>query len=406
MPDAKASSLLRILVAAGGIYTAQSLVGGLTFMGIPAVLRADNVALDKISLVSLVMLVWALKFLWAPTLERLRILPNGRRRSRGIMVCGEVITAALLVALGFTGAASFTMIIALLLLLAVASATIDIACDAFIIEQLAQDSRGPGNVAQVGGGYLGLIFGSGLFVTTVALHGWLAACILLACLVILMSLPMLLTREAPVAPIAMASMPSLVDAFQRVDIRTGLVLAVVFEMSGRLTQSLTGPFLVDAGVPLSLLGMLNGLGGVMAGICGAALGGWIVHRRGPVKAVFSIAAAHVIALCSVALIVALGIRHLPLLVTLFVIETAVMAAGFVAIYARLMGLVSPSQPGVDFTLFQSASAIAAALFGTAGGLLAHQAGYAASFVMSAALSMLTPPLLIILERRLTKGTAA
>ncbi|NKX17393.1 hypothetical protein HGG75_27145 [Ochrobactrum pseudogrignonense] len=116
MPDAKASSLLRILVAAGGIYTAQSLVGGLTFMGIPAVLRADNVALDKISLVSLVMLVWALKFLWAPTLERLRILPNGRRRSRGIMVCGEVITAALLVALGFTGAASFTMIIALLLL--------------------------------------------------------------------------------------------------------------------------------------------------------------------------------------------------------------------------------------------------------------------------------------------------
>ncbi|NKX17037.1 hypothetical protein HGG75_27140 [Ochrobactrum pseudogrignonense] len=81
-------------------------------------------------------------------------------------------------------------------------------------------------------------------------------------------------------------MPSLVDAFQRVDIRTGLVLAVVFEMSGRLTQSLTGPFLVDAGVPLSLLGMLNGLGGVTAGICGAALGGWIVHRRGPVKAVF------------------------------------------------------------------------------------------------------------------------
>ncbi|MCM0753435.1 hypothetical protein DEA98_27620 [Brucella pseudogrignonensis] len=208
MSDGKASSLPPILMAAGGIYTAQSLVGGLTFMGIPAVLRADNVALDKISLVSLVMLVWALKFLWAPPLERLRILPNGRRRSRGIMVCGEVITAALLVALGFTGAASFTMIIALLLLPAVASATIDIACDAFIIEQLAQDSRGPCNVAQVGGGYLGLIFGSGLFVTTVALHGGLAACILLACLVILMSLPMLLTREAPVAPIAMASMPS------------------------------------------------------------------------------------------------------------------------------------------------------------------------------------------------------
>jgi MFS transporter (putative signal transducer) len=94
------------------------------------------------------------------------------------------------------------------------------------------------------------------------------------------------------------------------------------------------------------------------------------------------------------------------LVTLFILENAVMAAGFVSIYARLMGLVSRSQPGVDFTLFQSASAIAAALFGTAGGLLAHQAGYAASFVLSAALALLTPPLLLVLEGRLKKGTDA
>jgi MFS transporter (putative signal transducer) len=30
-------SLARLFVAAGGIYTAQSLVGGLTFLGVPAV---------------------------------------------------------------------------------------------------------------------------------------------------------------------------------------------------------------------------------------------------------------------------------------------------------------------------------------------------------------------------------
>ncbi|MGW6778462.1 MFS transporter [Brucella pseudogrignonensis] len=406
MPDVNASSLPRILAAAGGVYTAQSLVGGLTFMGIPAALRAGDVALDTISLISLVMLVWASKFLWAPALERLRILPNGKRRSRAMILLGEVITAGLLIALGFTGAASFTMIIALLGLMAVASATVDIACDAFIIEQLSQQSRGAGNVAQVGGGYLGLIFGSGLFVTILALHGWLAACMLLACLVILMSLPMLFVREAHVAAAEIASAPSLLHALRRTDIRTGLVMAVVFEMGGRLTQSLTGPFLVDAGVPLALLGILNGLGGVAAGICGAALGGVIVHRLGAVKAVFFIATAHLIAVCSVALIVAFGLRHVGVLVTLFILENAVMAAGFVSIYARLMGLVSRSQPGVDFTLFQSASAIAAALFGTAGGLLAHQAGYAASFVLSAALALLTPPLLLVLEGRLKKGTDA
>ncbi|MDR6433486.1 MFS transporter [Brucella pseudogrignonensis] len=406
MPNAKSSSLPRILIAAGGIYTAQSLIGGLTFMGIPAVLRANNVALDKIGLISLVMLVWAVKFLWAPPLERLRIRPNGNRRSRKIILIGEVITASLLVALGLTGAASFTIIIALLLLMAIASATIDIACDAFIIEQLTQNKRGAGNVAQVGGGYLGLIFGSGLFVTTLAVYGWLAACILLACLVLLMSLPMALAREANVPPVEATKSPSLRDAFQRFDIRTGLIMAVVFEMGGRLTQSLTGPFLVDAGVPLSLLGILNGMGGVIAGIFGAAVGGLLVQRSGSIKAVLYIATVHVIALCGVALIVVLGVRDIPVLVTIFILESAVMAAGFVAIYSRLMGLVSPSQPGVDFTLFQSASAVAAALFGTAGGILAHQAGYATSFVMSAGLAIVTPPLLMLLERRLTKGTSS
>ncbi|MBC8719657.1 MFS transporter [Ochrobactrum sp. Marseille-Q0166] len=406
MQDARVSSLPRILIAAGGIYTAQSLVGGLTFMGIPAVLRAHNVALDKIGLISLVMLVWAFKFLWAPPLERLRILPNGKRRSRRIILIGEVITASLLIALGFTSAVNFAMVIVFLLLMAVTSATIDIACDAFIFEQLAQNERGAGNVAQVGGGYFGLIFGGGLFLTTLAIYGWFAACILLACLVLLMSVPMLLTREAHVAPVEIAKSPSLLHAFQRFDIRTGLVIAVVFEMGGRLTQSLTGPFLVDAGVPLSLLGILNGVGGVAAGICGAALGGLIVHKTGSVKAVIYIAAAHVIALSIVMLIVVLGVRDISVLVSIFILESAVMAAGFVAIYSRLMGLVSPSQPGVDFTLFQSASAVAAALFGTAGGILAHQAGYAASFIMSAALATITPPLLILLERRLIKGTCS
>lgn len=40
-----------LLVAIGGIYAGQSVVGGLTFQAVPAVMRADGRGLDLIGLV-------------------------------------------------------------------------------------------------------------------------------------------------------------------------------------------------------------------------------------------------------------------------------------------------------------------------------------------------------------------
>ena len=59
--------LPRILVAIIGIYLVQSLIGGFTFQGIPAALRASGASLEVVGMFSLIMVPWALKFLWAPT---------------------------------------------------------------------------------------------------------------------------------------------------------------------------------------------------------------------------------------------------------------------------------------------------------------------------------------------------
>src|SRR5262245_57077938 len=87
---------VRIFVAIGGIYVAQSLVSGLTFQALPALLRAQGASLDRIGLVSLALLPWALKFLWAPWIERYRHGAAGR--SRRIIVIGECAVAVILVA--------------------------------------------------------------------------------------------------------------------------------------------------------------------------------------------------------------------------------------------------------------------------------------------------------------------
>jgi len=53
-----------------------------------------------------------------------------------------------------------------------------------------------------------------------------------------------------------------------------------------------------------------------------------------------------------------------------------------------MGLASPLQSGVDFTLFQSADALLAVLGGIAGGWLSQHLGYHVCFGLAAASAVL------------------
>ncbi|MFC5384722.1 MFS transporter [Aquamicrobium segne] len=397
-------SLTRLFIAAGGIYTAQSLVGGLTFLGVPAVLRAENVALDKIGMVSLAMLVWAVKFLWAAPVERRRLGSGGHRRSRVLMLAGEGVVALALVAFALAAEADFTVILSLLIIMAAASATVDIVCDAYLIEQFPQERRGLGNIAQVGGGYLGLIFGSGLFVFLYSMVGWAGASVVLALLVVLMSMPMALTREPKVVLPAQAPPPRLSEGFRRPEVRIGIVMAIVFELGGRLAQALAGPFLVDAGLSLAALGLLNGGGGVAAGLAGTLAGGFAAQRLGASRAMMAVACVHVLTLGALTGAIVFDIDNLPLLTGLFVLEGGMMAAGFVVSYARLMALASSAQPGVDFTIFQCASAIVAACAGMAGGVMAARAGYPAVFMIALLAACAAPVGLVLCERFLARRT--
>ena len=55
----------------------RSLVSGIAFQGVPALLRDSGAPLDQVGLAYLAFLPWALKFLWAPWIERYR-LPQGQ----------------------------------------------------------------------------------------------------------------------------------------------------------------------------------------------------------------------------------------------------------------------------------------------------------------------------------------
>lgn len=381
--------LWRILPSIGGVYVAQSLISGITFMGIPAVLRAQGVPLEQVGLVSLLMLPWALKFLWAPLVERWRIRPDGRRRTRQMVAAGQMLCALGLAGLALAGADNWRLMFGILAMVALAAATVDIAVDAFAVEQLAVADRGWGNTAQVGGSYLGMVLGGGVFLALVPRVGWSAAAGVMAATVLLLALPLILGREPtrPALAATAAHRPSLAYALARPEVRRGLLVTVLFEAGVRLVQPLAGPVLVDRGLDLSLIGMVNGGGAVGAGLVGTLVGGLAVRRMGASRAVLVAAGAQVATILALAGGVLAGADPL-VLAALVVAMTLAMAMGFVCLYALLMGLSSLRQAGVDFTLFQCADAAIAGLAGYGAALVAGHMGYGPTFLMAAGIAAL------------------
>lgn len=379
-----------VLPSLWGVYIAQGVLGGLTFSGLPTILRSQHVSLATIGLLSSVMLIWAIKFLWAQPIERLRISTTGRRRSRTIILIGEYVTAGVLCVIAFWPPQLFSGLLSLLLCAAVSATIVDIACDAFLIEQVPEKERGKANMAQVGGAYIGLVLGGSIFTTLYHAVGWRFDCFIMALIVVALAAPMFFYAEENKRifhDYSIELRPRLLNAFKRGEIWCGIALTITYEMSGRLVQSLTGPFLIDQGMSLNTVGFFNGIGGVVSGLCGTSMGGVLVKKFGSKNSMYIIVIFHTALLAVIFFSIKVNFLNKFFIFFLFVCEAALMAASFVASYSRLMTFTSPHQPGIDFTLFQSASAIAAAFFGAIGAFGAGSIGYDKVFLIALLLSL-------------------
>ncbi|WP_343591740.1 MFS transporter [Paracidovorax wautersii] len=401
-----------LCVALAGIYTVQSLVTGLATQALPAVLRSAGASLQMTGLAFLVLAPWVLKGLWAPWVERWR-LPAGRseRRSRALILAGQALVVALLAALAAMGsgpastgtwdASRLGPLMVLLTLAALATATVDIAADGFAIDQLAPHQRGWGNVAQVGGSYLGIALGGSAFLLLFEHAGWAAATAALALLTAAFTLPLWRLREPARPATDAAARPHRATwrhAWQRPALRWGLLLVFGLGLGVRLCLGMLGPWLLDEGVGMAQLAALWGLGGLCAGLAGTLAGGLLVQCAGAWRALHAALALEAVALVVLAICAAL---HPPVawLLGASALLLAAMAGGFVARYAWLMGLTSPRQPGLDFTLLQCTDAAVALAGGVAGGWLAGHAGHAASFAVAASCGVLALALPALIGRR-------
>jgi MFS transporter (putative signal transducer) len=393
-------SPVAVFLAIGGVYIAQSVIGGLTMLGLPAVLRAQGLPLDQIGLLYLTVMPWALKFLWSPQIERFRLPMFGRNRSNIIVLSGNLLCAGGIVLTGILQPTVLLPVIVCLALVAFVAATVDIACDGYAVETLAKQHHGWGNAAQVGGSYLGSAIGGGLFLVLVDKIGWNYGCFIMAALIIALGLPFSLGPAASVDEVERSHTPSLAAAIKRPEIRRGLLTTALFVAGQKWGLGMLGPFLIDKGFDLATIGALNGAGSMFIGLGGALLGGGLVRLFG-VRTVLvgALVAQAFLLLCLAYVGLGGSIPASAVFAIAIASSSGVMSIGFVALYAQFMDWSNPKQAGVDFTVFQCMDGIVSIIGGIGAGWIAERMGYVTIFGGASVICLaVVPPIIFVLRK--------
>jgi len=377
------------LASLGGLYVTQSVLGGFIWSALPAVLRERGMPLEQLGFLSLLVLPWALKFLWSPWVEAWRRPPHAAARTKAVIRLGGALILIATLALAVFAQMPLPWLIATLFVIATATATVDIACDGHAVESFPSSAYGWANMMQVGGAYVGAALGGGLVLVAMDRLGWSAGLGVLVLTCLACTLPFLLLRQpepkAPPAP----NGPSLRAALARPRLRHGILITALFVAAMKSCLGFFGPFLVDQGFTLTEVGLFGASGSLVVGLIGAVGGGYVVARLGtlPVLMIALAGQALVLAYC---LGVAAGanLPLLPLAVLTQIVSSAWLAFGFVALYARFMQWSDPGQAGVDFTIFQCTDAAIGMVLGFLGGQIAGYFGYSALFAAALACSAL------------------
>jgi PAT family beta-lactamase induction signal transducer AmpG len=264
---------------------ASGLPLGLVWFAIPDWMRDIGVDIRVVGLITLAQAPWTFKVLWAPLMDR--YVPPFLGRRRGWMALAQVALFAFTLMLAGVGQRPETIWVvgALAMAIAVASATQDVAIDAYAVEVLRKDEQGAASGARTAAYRLAMAVSGGLTITIAARIGWPAVNALLA----LVYLPMLIiTWKSPEPEVPRGSPRTLRDAvclpflsfLKRRQALEILAFVVLYKFADQLAQALTRPFLIDMGYNADHRGIALATVGAAATIVGAIVGGWLTTLVG------------------------------------------------------------------------------------------------------------------------------
>ena len=285
-PSRPALSLPLKLLVIGVLYVSEGIPFGFVFTTLSFYMRGQGVPLEQIGILSLLGLAWSFKFFWSPLADRF-----GSRAAW--LVPAQVVLIFCLLSLSFLVGRPVGLAFWLLVgLLCLASATQDLAVDAYSIDILEIKELGLANGVRNGAYRVGVLAaGSGMLILSDRV-GWSPAFVGVAILMAAMVITILVFRpfRLPRPPEAAASAKAgegwgrLREAYEGLRRHPYIVIIIFFTLlykaGDALMGSMVSPFWRDQGFSATEFGVVSGIFGSFATILGGVLGGVFTSRFG------------------------------------------------------------------------------------------------------------------------------
>jgi len=376
------------------LYIAQSIPMSFFSTVIPVIMRQEKYSLESIGLLQLVKLPWIFKFLWAPLIDN---QARSTKRIKSMIILSEIFYAIVILSIGlFDLQTDFKLIVVMMIVAFIASATQDIAVDIFAILQLKPSERSLGNSMQSAGSFVGSLFGTGVLLIAYHYFGWTNLLVLLALFVLFAVLPLLLYRK----PVAFDGEPKLRVTFA--DIyrffsekgKHKRVLILIFYYSGIIgILTMLKPFLVDHGYNVKEIGFMSGIFGTSIGALSSLAGGFIVKRFGRKLSMYLFL---LIALTAALWFwfISLSTPSLPAVYTGIALLWGSYGFCTVAIYTTSMDIVRKGCEGTDFTIQIVLTHLSSLIIAVMSGRVGDLVGYNGLFGIEVLLCLFTLAILL------------
>ncbi len=359
------------------LYFAEGFPFGLVVDNLPVYFRVHGVSLQAIGLMSLLGMPWTLKFLWAPLVDRFG------HRQHWIASCLLTMAVLLTILPWFSPSAPSVWLWCTLILLTTASATQDIAIDAYTIGLLEVGQEGVANGVRVSAYRVALIVGGGGLVALAGTLQWAVTfrCAAAICGVLALWIwrsPRLATAPAERRRMGLAPLRHWLQ-------RPGAPLIFLFVLTYKLGDTSMGPmvkpFWVDRGLRVEEIGLISTTLGVGASIMGALVGGTFATRWGIFRGLWMLGLVQASSILGYASVAYFELGR-PGIYTASLCESFAAGLGTAAFLAFLTHICDKRNAATEFALLSATFALTRSVAGAFSGWGTTHLGYAQYFAVA------------------------
>lgn len=376
---------------------------------LPAWLTSEGLNIKAIGAFSLTQLPYIFKFVWAPFMDNISLFGMGRRR--GWMFLSQIILLFIIAILGcFSPTLNIWIIATLCFIIALFSATQDIALDAFRQEILSDAELGLGNSIHINVYRLASLVPGSLSLILSHFLPWSSVFMVTALFMLPVIIITLLIKE-PInkqIPKSHNFEDIIINPFLEFIKRKGvksamIILAFIFlyKLGDSMATSLATTFYMKMGFSLPDIGLIAKNAQLWPGILGGILGGILMIKIGINRALWYFGFVQVFSILGFAWLSIegpfndIGVSEKIMLAIVISVESLGVGLGSAAFVAFIAKTTNPLYTATQFALFSSIASIPRTLINSTTGIMVEYLGWTNFFGLCTLLAI--PGMVLLLK---------